>query len=106
MEAAVIACGAALGPDIASFGYEPHGMGNGPAGATTLHGRNPILYGPREGADFVRCRSCDECLLILQREQPGILKRDIGVCILDMEAVDPDEKMAINERECWRARQF
>ena len=94
---------APLGPDIASCAYEAHGVGNG---AATLHGRNPIIYGPREGADYVRCRTCAECLTILQREQPDILKRDLGVCMLDMEAVDPDEKMAINERECWRARQF
>ena len=100
------ACAAHLAPGTASSGYEPYGIENGPAGAATPHGRNPILYGPREGADFVRCRSCGECLLVLQREQPGILKRDIGVCMLDMEAVDPDEKMAINERECWRARKF
>ena len=106
MESAVSGCRAHLVPDIASNGYALHGVGNGAAGAATLHRRNPILYGPLEGDDYVRCRTCDECLTILQSEQPDILKRDLGVCMLDMEAVDPDEKMAINERECWRARQF
>lgn len=72
----------------------------------TRHGRNPILYEPRELEDYLTCRSCSECLLILQSEQPDILKRDIGVCGVDMEAVDPDEKRAINELECWKARKF
>lgn len=70
----------------------------------TRHGRNPILYGPREFEDYVTCRSCAECLTILQIEQPDILKRDIGMCRVDMEAVDPDEKRAIIELECWKAR--
>lgn len=72
----------------------------------TRHGRNPILYAPREFENYVTCRSCAECLLILQSEQPDILKRDIGVCGVDTEAVDPDEKREINELECWKARKF
>lgn len=113
MEAAVSGSNAPLAEDIAKSG---HGLQNGqnmpletisrPRRKATLHECNPILYGPREGADCVRCRTCAECLTILQREQPDILKRDLGVCMLDMEAVDPDEEMAINERECWRERQF
>lgn len=74
--------------------------------ARTPHARNPILHGPSEGEDYLTCRTCGGCLTILRGEQPGILTRDLGVCVAEMEPVDPDEKRDIDELDCWKAREF
>lgn len=74
--------------------------------AVTPHERNPTLHGPLEFDDYLTCRSCGRCLIVLRSEQPGILMRDLGICDIDDAPVDPDEKRTIDELECWKAREL
>lgn len=74
--------------------------------ATTAHGRNPVLHATREFADYVRCRTCRHCTVLLACEFPdGVLNRDAGLCGCDgMSYVDPDEPRTGEDAECWEPR--
>lgn len=68
----------------------------------TPHERNPILYAPREGADYVTCRTCSHCRIVGLGEQPDILMRDLGLCAENgFEPCDPDEPRTGEDAECW-----
>lgn len=71
--------------------------------AVTPCERNPILHAPREGADYVTCRACRHCAVLLASEFPaGVLSRDAGLC--DGCYVDPDERRTGADAECWEPR--
>lgn len=58
----------------------------------TPHERNPILYGPERGADYLVCRDCLRCMVAPHGEFPGVLQRDLGWCEEHRCFVDPDER--------------
>lgn len=71
----------------------------------TAHERNPTLHAPREGADYVRCRTCAKCLAILRSEAPWALSGDLGLCEdAGFAPVDLDEPRRGADAECWEQR--
>lgn len=70
------------------------------------HERNPILHAARDSEDYVRCRTCEECAVILASELPEALRADAGMCMVDMEPVYPDEPRTGEDADCWREREL
>lgn len=74
----------------------------------TPHACNPILHAPRDGADYVRCRTCAKCSLYeIACTCPhchGRLHGDAAVCEECGDQVDPDEQRTGADAECWEPR--
>lgn len=74
----------------------------------TPHERNPILYAPADGADYVTCRTCAKCELFdISCSCPCCGERmrgDVGICDESGGQVDIDEPRTGGDAECWESR--
>lgn len=71
----------------------------------TKHEENPILYAPKEGVDYVTCRTCNKCIEYEAEctcpHCQGIIQGEIGICLECGDQIDLDEPRTGADAECW-----
>ena len=67
----------------------------------TPYERNPILYAPREGADYVTCWSCRNGYPLVCAEHDSLASDAVWCCKYDELIDSPHEHRTGADAECW-----